>query len=87
MASADLAAAAWTITATAAMARISPLAYLRDYLDACARARQGTRRARRWPRCYPWAAADADLAAWRPGRPAIRPDTTEAAAAWPAPAP
>ena len=80
VASADLAAAAWTITATAAMARISPLAYLRDYLDARARAGGRAPEGPALARFFPWAAADADLAAWRPGRPAIRPDTTETAA-------
>lgn len=76
VASADLASAAWTITATAAMAKISPLAYLRDYLDACAQAGGRAPEGPALARFFPWAAAGADLAAWRPGRP----DTTEAAA-------
>jgi transposase len=71
VASADLAGAAWTITATAAMARISPLAYLRDYLDACAQAGGRAPEGAALARFFPWAAADADLAAWRPGCPDI----------------
>jgi hypothetical protein len=83
-ASADLASAAWTITAAAAMARISPLACLRDYLDACAQAGGRAPEGPALARFFPWAAADADLAAWRPGtgpcQPAIRPDTAGLAA-------
>jgi transposase len=74
--SADLAAAARTITATAAMAGISPLAYLRDYLDACARAGGRAPEGAALARFFPWAAAAADLAAWRPGHPGTGPDAT-----------
>jgi len=86
--SADLASAAWTITATAAVAKISPLAYLRDYLDACARAGGRAPEGPALARFFPWAAAGADLAAWRPGaapgQPDIRPDTAGTAAGVPA---
>jgi transposase len=81
VASADLAGAAWTITATAAMARISPLAYLRDYLGACAQAGGRAPEGADLARFFPWAAADTGLATWRPGHPAAGPDTTETAAA------
>ncbi|MGO9078234.1 MAG: IS66 family transposase [Streptosporangiaceae bacterium] len=69
VASADLASAAWTITATAAMAQISPLAYLRDYLGACAQAGGRAPGGAALARFFPWAAAGTDLAAWRPGHP------------------
>ncbi len=80
VASAGLASAAWTITATAAMAKISPLSYLRDYPGACAQAGGKAPEGPALARFFPWAAAEADLAVWRPGAAPGHPDMTEPAA-------
>jgi transposase len=63
--SADLAGRAWTITATAERAGINPLRYLTAYLDACAQAGGKAPQGEALTRFLPWAADQADLAAWR----------------------
>lgn len=63
--SASLASAAWTITATAAQAGINPLTYLITYLEACASAGARAPQGEALARFAPWAASEADLAAWR----------------------
>jgi len=75
--SAELAGAAWTITATAERAGLNPLAYLTSYLHACAQAGGNAPDGQALLRFLPWAASDTDLAAWqRPGR--TRPEGTGA---------
>lgn len=69
--SAELAAATWTITATAERAGINPLTYLTAYLDACAAAGGKPPTGDALTRFLPWAASDADLAAWRRPGPAV----------------
>jgi hypothetical protein len=74
--SAQLASRVWTITATAARAELNPLAYLRAYLDECARAGGTAPTAEALTRFLPWAVSAQDRTAWaRDPRP--RPDTTE----------
>ncbi len=75
--SAQLASRAWTITATAARAELNPLAYLRAYLDECARAGGTAPTGEALTRFLPWAVSAQDRTAWaRDPRP--NPDTTEA---------
>ena len=82
--SAGLASSAWTITATAGQAGLSPLAYLRDYLGACARAGGKAPEGAELARFFPWAAAGTDLAAWRRGAaPGPRTATADTAAEFP----
>ncbi|MGH9301903.1 MAG: IS66 family transposase [Acidimicrobiales bacterium] len=62
--SAELAADAWTILATAAQNHLNPLSYLEAYLQACA---EGGGKAPEGPameRFMPWAVAEPDQAAW-----------------------
>lgn len=66
LASARLAAQAWTITATAQLAGINPLAYLHTYLQACADT-GGPLQGQALQRFLPWQASPADLAAWHNG--------------------
>jgi transposase len=61
---ADLAASTWTLTATAALAGCNPLAYLRSYLDACAKAGGKAPSGESLEAFFPWSASEADLAAW-----------------------
>ena len=65
VASAALAARAWTITATTAKWGINPVGYLVDYLDACAVAGGHPPQGAALARFLPWAASAADLARWR----------------------
>lgn len=69
---ARLAGRAWTITATAAHAGASPLAYLTDYFSACAAAGGKAPAGPALDRFLPWVAGGEDLAGWRapPGGPA-----------------
>lgn len=63
--SAELASAAWTITATAAQAGANLLTYLTAYLEACASAGSRAPQGEALARFAPWGASEADLAAWR----------------------
>jgi transposase len=63
--SAELASAAWTVTATAQRAGLNPLAYLTAYLDACAQAGGKAPTGEALSAFLPWAASDNDLADWR----------------------
>lgn len=65
---ADLAAETWSITATAKMAGANPLAYLTDYLWACAKAGSKAPEAAELERFLPWSAAEEDLCRWRLGQ-------------------
>ncbi len=62
---AELAASVWTITATAALAGANPLLYLRDYLDACAKAGAKAPSDKALEAFFPWSASEADLDRWR----------------------
>lgn len=62
--SAELAADAWTILATASQNHLNPLAYLKDYLVACAEAGSSAPEGRALERFLPWAASPADRVAW-----------------------
>lgn len=62
--SAELAADAWTITATAAQNGLNPQAYLHTYLQACADAGGTAPAGEALARFYPWAAAEADRTRW-----------------------
>lgn len=79
--SAELASRAWTITATAERAGLNPLAYLRDYLDSCARAGGVAPAGPALTRFLPWAASTDDLTVWarnpRPHPDHAEPDKTE----------
>jgi transposase len=68
---AELAARAWTITATAAQSGLNPLTYLADYLQACADNDAQPPQDEALQRFLPWAASPADLTRWRdtPDRP------------------
>jgi len=67
LASARLAAQAWTITATAQLAGANPLAYLTAYLQACADTGGHPPTGQALQRFLPWHASPADLAAWHNG--------------------
>ena len=62
--SAELASRVWTITATAERAGLNPLAYLRTYLDQCARAGGRAPTGQALTRFLPWAAGTDDLDTW-----------------------
>lgn len=84
VASAQLASATWTITATAGRAGANPLTYLTSYLQACATAGGRAPHDSDLARFAPWIATEADLITWRaPPQPATT--TTSTAAAGPAP--
>ena len=74
--SAQLASRVFTITATATRAGLNPLAYLRAYLDECARVGGTAPTGPALTRFLPWAMSTEDHTAWaRDPRP--RPDTNE----------
>jgi hypothetical protein len=74
--SAQLASRVFTITATAAQAGLNPLAYLRAYLDECARAGGTAPTGPALTRFLPWAVSTPDRTTWtRDPRP--QPDTTQ----------
>lgn len=74
--SAQLASRVWTITATAARAGLNPLAYLRAYLEECARAGGTAPTGEALTRFLPWAVSAQDRTTWaRDPRP--QPDTTQ----------
>ncbi|HKR49348.1 MAG TPA: IS66 family transposase [Pseudonocardiaceae bacterium] len=79
IASAELASHLWTITATAERAGLNPLAYLRAYLQECARAGGRAPHDQTLTRFLPWAATTEDLTTWtndlRPSH-NPQPDTT-----------
>lgn len=62
--SAQLASRVFTIAATAERAGLNPLAYLRVYLDECARAGGQAPAGAALTRFLPWAASTDDLTAW-----------------------
>ena len=62
--SAELAADAWSILATATQNHLNPLAYLKDYLSACAEAGGEAPKGAALERFLPWATSEADRAAW-----------------------
>ena len=70
---ATLAARIWTITATAERAGANPLAYLIAYLQECAVAGGRAPNPVTLERFFPWAASEADLAAWRVPPPGLAP--------------
>ncbi len=72
--SAQLASRVFTITATATRAGLNPLAYLRAYLDECARADATAPAGEALTRFLPWAASQQDLTAWS-NRSRPEPDT------------
>jgi transposase len=74
--SAQLASRVFTITATATRAGLNPLAYLRAYLDECARAGGTAPTGPALTRFLPWAVSTADRTAWAHD-PRPQPDTTE----------
>jgi transposase len=74
--SAQLASRVWTITATTTRAGLNPLAYLRAYLDECARAGGTAPTGPALTRFLPWAVNTADRTAWAHD-PRPQPDTTE----------
>jgi transposase len=68
--SARLAAAAWTVTATAQMAGLNVLTYLTAYFDACGRNGRKPPPGPGLERFLPWKASPEDLQAWaQPARP------------------
>jgi transposase len=87
--SAQLASRVWTITATATRAGLNPLAYLRAYLDECARAGGTAPTGPALTRFLPWAAGTDDLTAWAhdPTPTPTPPETTPAPIRAPGPAP
>ena len=78
--SAQLASRVFTITATAERAGLNPLAYLRSYLDSCARAGGTAPVGEALTQYLPWATGTDDLKAWanspRPNPGITEPGTT-----------
>jgi transposase len=74
--SAQLVSRVWTITATAERAGLNPLAYLRAYLDECARAAGTAPTGEALTRFLPWTVSTLDRTAWA-ADPRPQPDTTE----------
>jgi len=95
VASAELASRVWTIAATAERAGLNVLAYLTDYLTACAQAGGKPPGAEALARFLPWEATETDLYSWRrrqtpagtttTGTTTTGTDTDTGAAAGPAP--
>lgn len=65
--SAQCAAAAWTIAATAEQGRFNALTYFSAYLDACAQGGGKAPEGAQLARFAPWASTEADVANWRAG--------------------
>jgi transposase len=61
---AELAARAWTITATTDLAGLNPITYLTAYLDACGAAGGKPLTPTDLQRFLPWTASSTDLATW-----------------------
>jgi len=62
--SAELAADAWSILASAAQNHLNSLAYLKDYLSACAEAGGEAPKGTALGRFSPWATSEVDRVAW-----------------------